>query len=86
MHEHSPEETQGYVPYEPEEAYPLSNEPLLLREWLISTADISERYIDKIVSVLDEQEVDSVHDLQLLTQLPIWQLCGLSSLTKMKIE
>lgn len=63
-----------------------AEDPLVLRTWLICRADISERYVDRVMATLDEQEVDTLHDLQLLQQLPIWQTCGLSSLTRMKIE
>jgi len=77
-----------YVPYEPEaEAeFDAMDELLPLRDWLIIEAGVSERYVEKTVVVLDEQEVDTVPDLRLLVQLPVWQVCTLSSLTKLKIE
>ena len=65
---------------------PPSNSTSSLREWLLSSADVDARFIDKAVAVLEAEEVVTVKDLAIFEGLPRFEACGLSALSIEKIR
>ena len=57
-----------------------------LREWLLHHAAVHPRFADKVVAVLEAEEVLSLDDLHRLAGHPRFDSCGLSVLSVLKIR
>ena len=42
----------------------------MLRDWLVNTAEISDKRIDDVLQKLDDADVDTMKDLRLFSRLP----------------
>ncbi len=57
-----------------------------LHDWLLEAAGVHTRFVDKVLGVLEAEEVVSLDDLQLLAPSPAFESCGISTLNVLKIR
>ena len=57
-----------------------------LREWLLHSAMLHKRFVGKVLEVLEQEEVATVRDLDVLVRLPRFDACGFSAVTAEKIR
>ena len=56
-----------------------------LRDWLLQAAGVHTRFVDKVLAVLEEEEVVTLEDLALFATLPHFASSGISALNVAKI-
>ena len=57
-----------------------------LREWLLHGAMLHTRIVGKVLQMLEQEEVFTLHDLDVLVRLPRFDACGFSAVTAEKIR